>query len=129
MRDPVQASGPVVVKLVIFAEVPQLRVPVPIALTLLTLPELIVFALTTFPVITPVALRPPKVPFPTQFNVDPVVTAPVLFKVPDVVRLVALMTPAVIIPVHPRVPELRMLVVLSVLRFIVIHGTVEIIFE
>ena len=52
-------------------------------------------------------LSPPKVPFPTQFKVDAVVTA----------------------PVQVTVPELAMLVVLSVLRFIVIHGTVEIILE
>jgi hypothetical protein len=54
VRDPVQASGPVVVKLVIFAEVPQLRVPVPIALTLLpvlNLADCLPMAFTKFPVL------------------------------------------------------------------------------
>ena len=68
-----------------------------------------------------------KVPVPLQVKVGPDI-------IPELATLLAvntpaLMVPAVITPVQPRVPELRMLVVESVLRLIVIQGTVEMMFE
>jgi hypothetical protein len=116
---------PVALKVPVDVKLPEhdilTKVPVPLQVTvgpemipeLATLPAVNVPALSVpelvrVPVVVRfTVLRPPKVPFPTQFKVDEVVTA----------------------PVHVTVPELVMLVVLSVVLFIVIQGVVEMIFE
>jgi hypothetical protein len=116
---------PVALKVPVDVKLPEhdilTKVPVPLQVTvgpemipeLATLPAVNVPALSVpelvrVPVVVRLpVLRPPKVPFPTQFKVDEVVTA----------------------PVQVTVPELVMLVVLSVVLFIVIQGVVEMIFE